>query len=377
MTPPGPYTVQCVNSIRPPGRTLKSATRGAAKGGEGLQQMGAPLKAGIVGYGYMGEIRRRVVEASDDLTLIGVCETDDAKRAAITGVDTFSSHEELLDAGAEALFVCTPNRFIPDVVCDALARDVHVFAEKPPGRNVADVSRMREAESAHPSARLMFGFNHRWHPGIVKAKVLVDGGRMGRVLGLRGVYGKSGGTGFRESWRNDAEMSGGGILLDQGIHMLDLFRLFCGDFTRVKAFVADAYWHAGLEDNAWVALQNDSGQGAVLHSSATLWRHTFRIDIMCEDGYIVVDGLLSKTGSYGRERLVVGRRQFEDEAEALGNPAEEVTYFDRDASWDLEVAEWARCIRTGEPVTVAGSQDALRVMEIVEAAYADARGDAS
>ncbi len=335
----------------------------------------APLRVGIVGFGYMGEIRRRVTEASDDLQLVGVCETDDAKRAAIAGTETVSTYPELLDAGLDAVFVCTPNRFAPQVTVDALHRGLHVFCEKPPGRDVPDIELMREAEAANPAAKLMFGFNHRWHPGVVKAKVLVDSGRMGRVLGLRGVYGKSGGVGFRSSWRNDVEMSGGGILLDQGIHMLDLFRCFCGDFTSVKACLVDGYWHTGLEDNAWVVLRNEDGQGATLHSSATLWKHTFRLDIICEEGYLVVEGLLSKTGSYGREQLVVGRRQFEDEAEAVGNPAEEVTYFDKDASWDLEVGEWVRCIREDVPVTTGSSWDALRVMQIIEAAYADARGE--
>ena len=335
------------------------------------------IKVGIVGYGYMGEIRRRVVEGSGEFDLVGVSETSDERRAGIEGTGVFKTCHDLLDSGPEAVFVCTPNRFIPDFVCEALDRGIHVFAEKPPGRNVQDVVAMRAAEARNPGTKLMFGFNHRWHPGVLKAKVLVDGGRLGRVMGLRGVYGKSGGVGFLSSWRNDREMSGGGILLDQGIHMLDLFRNFCGDFQQVKAFTSDAYWNTGIEDNAWVILQNDKGQGATLHSSATLWKHTFRIDVLCEEGYIVVDGLLSKSGSYGRERLVVGRRQFEDEAEAVGNPSEEVTYFDRDASWDLEVAEWARCIRENAPVTVASSHDALRVMEIVQAAYIDSRNQNS
>ena len=330
------------------------------------------LRAAIIGYGYMGEIRRAVAERTDGVEVIGISETDDARRAQITGVATFADWRDLLALAPDCVFVATPNRYAPEITVDALNRGMHVFCEKPPGRTVADIELMRAAEAANPGAQLMFGFNHRYHPGIVKGRVLVDSGRLGKVIGLRGVYGKSGGMNFRDSWRNDIEMSGGGILLDQGIHMLDLFRCFCGDFQHIKAFVADQYWKTGLEDNAWVALQNDDGQGAVLHSSATLWKHTFRLDVICEEGYLVIEGLLSKSGSYGREQLVVGRRQFEDEAEAVGNPTEEITYFDRDASWDLEVGEWLRCIREDAPVTVSSSYDALRVMEIIADAYADA-----
>jgi len=331
------------------------------------------LRAAIIGYGYMGEIRRDAIDRLGGFELLGIAETDDPQRARIEGVPTFADWHDLLAENPECVFVCTPNRFAPEITVEALSRGMHVFCEKPPGRTVDDIKVMRDAEVANPSSKLMFGFNHRYHPGIVKGRVFVESGRLGRVLGLRGVYGKSGGVDFRSSWRNDLDISGGGILLDQGIHMLDLFRYFCGDFQHVKAFVSDQYWETGLEDNAWVALQNDVGQGAVLHSSATLWKHTFRLDIICEEGYLVIDGLLSKSGSYGREKLVVGRRQFEDEAEAVGNPSEEVTYFDKDASWDLEVSEWRRCIVEDAPVSVSNSHDALRVMEIIEAAYSDAR----
>lgn len=341
------------------------------------------LRAGVVGYGYMGEIRHGVVERHPDLTLAGVCDPDPGRRerAAAAGAPaTFAGLGDLLaEAAPDLLFVCTPNRHSPEACIAALDAGVHVFCEKPPGRDVDDVARVREAEataaagtSGAGAAKLMYGFNHRFHPGIIKGKVIVDSGRLGRIIGLRGLYGKSGGVGFRESWRNDKEMSGGGILLDQGIHMLDLFRYFCGGFDEVKCFVDNRYWGFDIEDNAYVILHNEAGQNALLHSSATFWKHTFRLDIILEEGYLVVEGLLSKSGSYGREQLTVGRRQFEDEAEAVGNPAEEVTYFDRDLSWDLEVAEFVRCIVEDEPVTVSSSKDALAVMDLIARAYTDA-----
>ena len=220
--------------------------------------------------------------------------------------------------------------------------------------------------------KLMFGFNHRFHPGVIQAKTIVESARLGPIIGLRGIYGKSGGIHFRDSWRSDKQTSGGGILLDQGIHMLDLFCHFCGDFEYVKCFVGNSFWNFDIEDNAFLILQNRKGQSACLHSSATLWKHTFRLDIMLEEGYLVVEGFLSKTGSYGREKLIVGRRQFEDEATAIGNPTEEVTYFDRDESWNLEVEEFVGYIEHHAPVVSGSSRDALRVMEIIDKAYRDA-----
>jgi len=154
--------------------------------------------------------------------------------------------------------------------------------------------------------------------------------------------------------------------------MLDLFRYFCGDFEFVKCFLSNSFWNFDVEDNAYVILQNKKGQSAFFHSSATMWKHTFRIDITLENGYMVVEGLLSRSGSYGRERIIVGKRQFEDEADAIGNPSEEITYFDRDLSWDLEVEEFVNCIVDDKPVTRSSSEDAFKVMEIIDRTYRDA-----
>jgi predicted dehydrogenase len=330
-----------------------------------------PLKCGIVGYGYMGEIRRRVIEARDDLVLAGIAEPDQSRRAKIKSVESFADADELLARNLDVVFVATPNDVAPKYAIHSLKAGRHVFCEKPPGRSLADIQAIRAAETGR--VKLMFGFNHRYHPAVLKAKAIVDSGRLGRIVNLRGLYGKSGGRNYRQSWRNDPRVSGGGILLDQGIHMLDLFRFFCGDFDDVRCFTSASFWKCEVEDNAYVILRGDGGVHAMLHSSATLWRHTFRIDVTLEQGYLVVEGLLSKSGSYGRERLVVARRQFEDETEAVGNPSEEITSFDRDQSWELEVGAFVDCIRNDTSVEVSNSKDALRVMEIIDRAYRDAR----
>ena len=331
------------------------------------------LRCGIAGYGYMGEIRERVIIENPRLLLVGIFEKDPAVRKRITDCETFDSLERLFNKDIDIIFVCTPNVYSPEICIESLKRGIHVFCEKPPGRNIEDIKNIIEAESSQ--VKLMFGFNHRFHPGIVKAKVVVDSGRLGKIINIRGLYGKSGGKNYRNSWRNNKEISGGGILLDQGIHMLDLFRYFCGDFEHVKSFVNNFYWKCNVEENAYVILKNTEGQNAFFHSSATMWNHTFRIDITLEEGYIVVDGLLSKTGSYGREKIVIGKRQFEDEASAVGNPEEEVTYFDRDLSWSLEVEEFIKCIDLDRKITICSSEDALKVMEIIEKAYRNAMED--
>ena len=331
--------------------------------------MTEPLRAGIVGYGYMGQIRRRNIADHPDLKLAAIC--DPGRLEAITGlnVPVYDRWENLVAADLDVVFACTPNNLIPEVAIGALNSGRHVFCEKPPGRSLADIQRIHAAEQDNPGCRLLFGFNHRHHPGITDGKAIIDSGALGAILTLRGVYGKGGGYDYHTSWRNDPDIGGGGILLDQGIHMLDLFRLFVGDFSEVVGMRGVTAFEVPVEDNAFVLLRTPRGQMAQLHSSATSWKHTFRLEIGCEKGYIVVSGLLSKTGSYGRETLVVGRRPAPGERAAIGNPREETIYYDDDPSWDIEVAHLVECIRQNKPVEKGTSQDALRVMEIVDRVY--------
>jgi predicted dehydrogenase len=328
-----------------------------------------PLRAGIIGYGYMGQIRRRNIADNPDLVLAGICDPHRMAEIETLGVPVFSAWQDLVNADLDVVFVCPPNHLIPEAAVAALNAGRHVFCEKPPGRNLADVMRIRDAEAANPGCRLLFGFNHRHHPGITDAKALIDSGSLGDILTLRGVYGKGGDYNFHKSWRNDPEVGGGGILLDQGIHMLDLFRLFVGDFDEVLGLRGITHFDIPVEDNAVVILRTSKGQLAQLHSSATAWKHMFRLEIGCEKGYVTISGLLSKTGSYGRETLLVGRRAAPGERAALGNPREETTYYDVDPSWDDEVAHFVDCIRQDQPVEQGTSLDAVRVMEIVDRVY--------
>jgi predicted dehydrogenase len=328
-----------------------------------------PLRAGIVGYGYMGRIRHRNIADHPDLELVAICDPYCREALAIPNVQVYEKWEDLVVEAFDVVFVCTPNNLIPDVAVKALQSGRHVFCEKPPGRSLADIQSIRTAELANPGCRLLFGFNHRHHPGITDAKAIIDSGALGDILTLRGVYGKAGGYDYHTSWRNDPAIGGGGILLDQGIHMLDLFRLFVGEFSEVIGMRGITQFDIPVEDNALVLLRTLRGQLAQLHSSATSWKHTFRLEIGCEKGYVVISGLLSKTGSYGRETLIVGRRPASGERVALGNPREETTYYDADPSWDIEVAHLVECIRQNKPVEKGTSLDALRVMEIVDCVY--------
>ena len=328
------------------------------------------MKCLIFGFGYMGKIRYQVLRERPEVTEILVVDPGIDPRQVKADCKFLPPGVRVPWETIDAAFICTPNNVTAALCIDALIQCGNVFCEKPPGRNWEDFCRIAETAARVPEHRIVFGFNHRLHPSVKAAKALVGKGGLGDVLYIKGTYGKSGGIGYRDSWRNDPQTSGGGILLDQGIHMLDLFQLFAGPLTLMDAVLTDSFWKCGVEDNAFVLLRAENGSPLFLHSSATLWKHTFRFEIGCTEGYMVGTGLLSKTGSYGREQLVIGRRQFEDQAQALGNPREEIIHFDRDESWELEIDEFLASIREKRPATHGSIEDARRVMEIIRDAYA-------
>jgi predicted dehydrogenase len=247
-----------------------------------------------------------------------------------------------------------------------------VFTEKPPGRTPEDVKSIQQAASRNPSVKVKFGFNHRYHEGVIEAKSIVNSARLGKIMWMRGIYGKAGGPCYDLNWRNKKELSGGGILIDQGIHMLDLFRYFCGDFDEVKSFVGNSYWQVEVEDNVFAILRNTkSGQTAMIHSSATQWRHKFLLEIYMEKGYLEIDGILSATRTYGRESLKTARCIFDKKNYPAPNPQENIVYYDDDNSWMEEINEFVDCVINDLPIANGGVADAVKTMDLVQRIYAD------
>lgn len=318
----------------------------------------------------MGEIRHQAALQMDGLEIVGIADPARLGQKILGLTVEKDFRRALMSLCPDLVFVCTPNHLIPKFCVQALQAGCHVFCEKPPGRNAEDVKRMIEAERKAGDRKLMFGFNHRHHPAVQEAQAICQARELGSILWMRGVYGKSGGKGFESSWRNDPAVSGGGILIDQGIHMLDLARFFLGEFDEVDGWLGTQFWKIPVEDNAFVHLRNAAGQVAQIHSSATLWKHTFQVELGLEEGYLSIRGLLSKTGSYGRETLVVGGKNGSSRAGAAGNPPEEVIYYDRDDSWKTQMETFLDCVRNDKPVPESTSQDALRLMELIEKVYA-------
>lgn len=327
------------------------------------------INIAIIGMGKIGKVRAKTVEDNPNTKLVAAYDIDSRQLENFNGiikcknVDDIFSIQEL-----DAVIICTFNKYAPTYSIKALEHNLHVFCEKPPARTSKEVQEVINVEN-NTSLVLKYGFNHRYHHSVIEAKKLIQNEVFGKLLWMRGVYGKAGGNQFTENWRNNKEESGGGILIDQGIHMLDLMRFFAGEFYEVKSMVKTNYWNVEVEDNAFAIMQTKENVLASIHSSATQWRHKFLLEMSFENGYINLEGILSGTRSYGDETLSIARRQFEDDTFAMGKPREEKIFFDTDESWKLELEEFVDCILNNKRVYNGNSEDALKVMELVESIY--------
>ncbi|WP_415397878.1 Gfo/Idh/MocA family protein [Sulfurimonas sp. CS5] len=327
------------------------------------------INIAIIGMGKIGKTRAQTIKENKHTQLIAAFDVDSSQLDEFGDIIKCSEVDEIFKINdLDAVIICTFNKYAPEYTIKALNTGLHVFCEKPPARTSSEVEAVREVE-INKGLILKYGFNHRYHHSVIEAKKLIENNIFGKLLWMRGVYGKAGGNKFSDNWRNNKEESGGGILIDQGIHMLDLLRLFAGDFKEIKSMVKTNYWDIAVEDNAFALMQTDDGIMATIHSSATQWRHKFLLEMSFENGYINLDGILSGTRSYGDETLTIAKRQFENDTFAMGKPREEKIYFDTDESWKLELDEFVECILEKKDVYNGNSYDALKVMQLIEAIY--------
>jgi predicted dehydrogenase len=310
----------------------------------------------------------------------------------------------------DIVVVATPNKYLMPITVAALENGKHVLVEKPMARNLAEAEQVlhtwktdaRNPKSAIRNPKsLAVGFNHRHHPAIWKAHELCAQGAIGPLMFIRAVYGHGGRPGYDKEWRADPDLAGGGELLDQGVHIIDLCRWFLGDFAEAFGFVGTYFWDLGylpsvddqpsairnsqfairnpapairnpkseirnrLEDNAFALLRTADGRIAQFHTSWTQWKNCFTFEVFGRDGYVCVEGL---GGSYGPERLEVGRRKMEG-----GAPEIEVLDFPGpDLSWQAEWQEFTSAIREGRQ-PLANGEDGLQAMRLIAAIYGSTR----
>ena len=319
-------------------------------------------RVAIVGCGLVGAKRARSL---GDSRLVAVADNDqDRARALAAQVPGCVAERDWRAAVArpdvEVVVVATTNDGLAPVALAAVEMGKHVLVEKPAARRPSELAPVAAA-ARERGVVVRVGFNHRFHPGLRQAQALLEGGELGPLMYLRGRYGHGGRPGYEKEWRASPEVAGGGELLDQGVHLIDLARWLGGDFAFVAGHVGTFFWEMPVEDNGFVLLKTRLGQVAWLHASWTEWKNTFSLEVFARHGKLQVDGL---GGSYGVERLTHYRMLPE-----MGPP--EVTgweYPGDDHSWRDEYAAFVEATR-GRATANATLADAAAALDIVHAAY--------
>jgi predicted dehydrogenase len=349
------------------------------------------LGVAVVGCGVIGRRRARIACDLGD-RIVAVADVEAGRAQAVAqecDCDWTQNWAEVVDRpDVDVVVVSTINKVLAPVTIAAARAGKHVLCEKPLGRNADEAREMVDA-AGQAGVILKTGFNHRHHPAVWQAHSICASGALGPVMFIRAVYGHGGRPGYDKEWRADADLSGGGELLDQGVHIVDLCRwFFAGDSDQegefVEAFAALGTWFWGLgywpqapgdlpartlqselprrlEDNAFALLRTASGHLAQFHTSWTQWKNRFSFEVFGRDGYVRVEGL---GGSYGIERLEVGKRRAEGGAPSV----ETMEYGGPDLSWQAEWQEFRAAIREGrEPL--ANGYEGLKAMRTIAALY--------
>lgn len=321
----------------------------------------------IVGCGLIGQKRAK---ALGDARLVACADVqlERAQALARTYDAAVSADwkEVVQRPDVDIVIVATTNNMLAEITQTSVEVGKHVLVEKPAARSAAELEPVIEAAKT-ANRRVRVGFNHRYHPALRKAREIIDSGVAGELMFVRGRYGHGGRLGYEKEWRANPALSGGGELIDQGVHLIDLSRWFLGDFQSVSGFAHTYYWDMPVDDNGFMTLKTAKQQVAHLHVSCTEWKNLFSLEIYGRDAKLHVEGL---GGSYGVERLA-----FYKMLPQMGPPETTIwEYPGEDKSWQVEFAEFLDDIRLNrEPA--ANLNDAYEALKIVEQIYRDSGYD--
>lgn len=325
---------------------------------------------GIVGCGLIGQKRSNALGEYGKLI---ACADIDLNRAESVAKDSGAfvtpKWEELVEIPeVDIIIISTLHDTLSLITEAAIAAGKHVLVEKPAGRSFHEIEESLKLIKDSKS-KVRIGFNHRFHPSIQKAKEITDSGELGKLMFLRARYGHGGRLGYEKEWRANAAQSGGGEIIDQGSHLIDLSRLFLGDFNKIQGYAHTYFWNMEVEDNGFMILRNKSDQVAFLHASCTEWKNMFSLEIYGEKGKLDLTGL---GGSYGVERIIHYKM-----LEEMGPPDSfEWEYPGNDISWETEMNEFYQDIiedRLPDP----GLEDVYEVLKIIDKIYKESGYDYS
>ncbi len=322
-----------------------------------------PFGVGIVGCGLIGQKRAKALGQGGQLVACADLDVSRAESLArASGAKVLRDWRELVWSPlVDVVIVATLHDSLAEITCTAAEAGKHVLVEKPAARNASELVPVMAAAEKH-GVKVHVGFNHRYHRSLRKAKELVDSGALGELMFVRARYGHGARIGYDKEWRADPALSGGGELIDQGPHLIDLSRWFLGELTDVEGFAHTYYWDMPVDDNGFMLLKTAKKQAAFLHVSCTEWKNTFSMEVYGKPGKLDVSGL---GGSYGVEKITWYRM-----LPQMGPP--ETTSWEypmADDSWECELNEFFDDIRFNRQ-PASSLNDALASLRVIEKIYA-------
>jgi len=321
--------------------------------------------AAVIGCGDVSTVHFGPIGALDGIDLVGVCDTDADRAAAAAGrygVPAFACHRDLLDrVRPDVVHVCTPHHQHAQVAIDALDAGVAVLLEKPVAHTLAEADRVVAAARRNPGVKVGVCLQNRYNATTQAARALLESGTLGAVRGGSAtvLWHRDPAYYAARPWRGRVRDSGGGVLINQAIHTLDLMEWLLGD-------VADARGHSGrytvdgvvdVEDTAHAVLAHAGGaRSVVFATTANVVDSPVTIEIVTERAALLIRGDLTVTHADGRVETVAERRA------ATGGRS----YWG--ASHAQLIADFYRSLPDPEPFWI-GPEEATRSLRLVHRIY--------
>jgi predicted dehydrogenase len=320
------------------------------------------LRVALIGCGLIGQKRLNLLPPGS-VTVACDTQIERAKKIAAQSpgcIATESFEQAVSSPNVDVVMIATINSALAPIALAAIKNGKHVLVEKPAAISVKELDEL-EIAAKKSGALIRVGYNHRFHPAALKAQEIFRSGALGEMMFVRGRYGHGGRIGYDKEWRADPKISGGGELIDQGVHLIDLAGIFLGDFTTVEGHATTYFWKMPVDDNAFLNLRNAAGQTAWLHVSCSEWKNLFSLEIYGRDAKLHWEGL---GGSYGLEKLTYYKM-----LPQMGPPETTVWEFPRgDESWKIEMAEFFDDIKL-KRTPVPGLKEAKAALAVVEKIY--------
>lgn len=289
---------------------------------------------GIIGFGSLGKKRAQNLGKGN---LLGIY---DNNKSQIKNKyrKLFKPLDELLnDHRINLVIIATTHNYLAELTIRAIKSGKHVLVEKPGGINSKEILKIQSCSFKYKKF-VKIGFNHRYHPSIIKAEKICKTKTIGKILYIRGNYGHGGRLGYEKEWRFNKKLSGGGELIDQGVHLIDLSSLFISRFNKIEHNLKSYFWKSKVEDNCFLTLENRKKQVAFLQASCTEWKNKFNFEIYGQYGKIEISGL---GRSYGIEKIILYKMK-----KKMGIPNMKSWVFNEknDISWVKEISDFYNLI---------------------------------